>query len=91
MAAIKILMSEFNAEAFLAKLNRGDFDGHIHDEFEKLSSEQLEQVALLALKQGGPLPFARKAACHSIPPVQQEENSPEGGNDLSVEGAAGNS
>jgi hypothetical protein len=43
------LMDTFNAEQFLAKLNRGDFDGHLHDVLRKLSREQLEQVAALLI------------------------------------------
>lgn len=43
-------MDKFDAKAFLEKITRGDFDGRIHEEFEKLSAKQVEQVALLAME-----------------------------------------
>jgi hypothetical protein len=41
----------FNAEAFVADLSRGDYDGRLHEEFRKLTHEQLQEVAALLTKQ----------------------------------------
>jgi hypothetical protein len=40
----------FDAGEFLARLNRGDFDGRLNDAFAALAPEQIEQVARLAVK-----------------------------------------
>jgi hypothetical protein len=40
----------FDAAEFLERLNRGEFDGRVHQEIRKLSQEQLEQIALLMAK-----------------------------------------
>jgi hypothetical protein len=36
----------FRAEDFFARLNRGEFDGRIHQELGKLSSEEVDQLAV---------------------------------------------
>jgi len=41
------LGTAFNAEEFVERLNRGAFDGRLHEVLHKLSFEQLEQVAIL--------------------------------------------
>jgi len=38
---------EFDPDQFLEKLNQGLFDGRLNEEIQKLSSEQLEQIARL--------------------------------------------
>ena len=43
-------MNQFDAEQFLARLNQGDFDGHLNEAFAALEAEQIEQVARLAVK-----------------------------------------
>ena len=40
-------MSSFNAEVFLNQIEMGVFNGHLHEELDKLTHEQLEEVALL--------------------------------------------
>jgi hypothetical protein len=37
----------FDAQEFVEKLTAGEFDGRLHDEFQKLHYRQLEQVAFL--------------------------------------------
>jgi len=41
----------FSAEMFVALLKRGVFEGKLTEQIEKLSYEQLEQVAVLMAKQ----------------------------------------
>jgi len=43
-------MNQFNAEEFLARLNRGDFDGRLNEAFFALEPGQIEEVARLAVK-----------------------------------------
>lgn len=38
---------EFDAEEFLRDLERGAFDGHLQEEFEKLTYAQLEEIGML--------------------------------------------
>jgi len=40
-------MNDFNAKEFLYRLQRGDFDGRLHETLQMLTVEQLETVALL--------------------------------------------
>lgn len=40
-------VSEFNPEEFLRRLHAGEFDGVLLDEVDKLSEDELEQLALL--------------------------------------------
>jgi hypothetical protein len=40
----------FKAEEFVERLNRGAFDGRLHEVLHKLTFEQLEQVAILMAK-----------------------------------------
>jgi hypothetical protein len=37
----------FNVKELVERLNRGEFDGRLHDQLRELSLEQLEEVALL--------------------------------------------
>jgi hypothetical protein len=41
----------FDADVFLALLNRGVYEGRLREEIAKLSDDQLEEVALLMAKQ----------------------------------------
>ena len=39
-------MENFDAEDFVRKLTSGELDGKLHEEFKKLTYDQLEQVAV---------------------------------------------
>ena len=41
----------FDAQRFLDRLSLGEFDGRIPEELRKLTHEQIEEVALLMIKQ----------------------------------------
>jgi hypothetical protein len=41
----------FDAQKFLDRLSLGEFDGRIPEELRKLTHEQIEEVALLMIKQ----------------------------------------
>ena len=43
-------MNQFDAEEFLARLNRGDFDGRLNEAFFALEPGQIEEMARLAVK-----------------------------------------
>ena len=47
MHFVRCMDRAFDADEFLKKLDRGDFDGRLQEEFTKLPPEQLEQVAKL--------------------------------------------
>jgi len=50
-AAEHSLREPFDAALFVARLQAGMFDGHLHQELAKLSHEQLEQVAKVLARQ----------------------------------------
>jgi hypothetical protein len=43
----------FSAEKWIETLNRGEFDGHVSEEVLKLSSQELEKVAILLARLKG--------------------------------------
>jgi hypothetical protein len=44
----EILPEVFDAKEFLAKLDRGFFDGRLDQELRKLSNQQLQHLSLMA-------------------------------------------
>ena len=55
----------FEADEFLKKLDRGDFDGHLHEVLAKLPHEQLEQVARLMAERCTP---SMRPSAHDFKP-----------------------
>ena len=49
-ATVWIVDTPFNAAAFFAQLQSGEFEGRLTKELSKLTREQLEQVALLLVE-----------------------------------------
>jgi len=43
-------MRHFNPKEFLRRLDEGVFDGRLHEELRKLSTDQLEQIAILVAR-----------------------------------------
>jgi len=52
----------FSAEGWIEKLNRGEFDGRVSEEVRKLSSQELEKVAILLARSKGKARVAKDLA-----------------------------
>ena len=47
---------DFSAENWIERLNRGEFDGQVSEEVRKLSSQELEKVAVLLARSKREMP-----------------------------------